>query len=74
MAFLVNKHSEQKKGKSRMVINYKRLNDNTEDDGYDIHTKEYLLIKIKNCNIFIKFDCKSGFWQVKTHCHALKPP
>ena len=40
IAFLVNKHSEQKRGKSRMVINYKRLNDNTEDDGYDILTKE----------------------------------
>ena len=37
--FLVNKHSEQKRGKSRMVINYKRLNDNIEDDGYDIPTK-----------------------------------
>ena len=51
-SFLVNKHSEQKRGKSRMVITYKRLNDNTEDDGYDIPTKEYLLGKIKNCNIF----------------------
>ena len=61
-AFLVNKHSEQKRGKSRMVINYKRLNDNTEDDGYDIPTKEYLLGKIKDCTIFSKFDCKSGFW------------
>ena len=38
-SFLVNKHSEQKRGKSRMVINYKRLNDNIEDGGYDIPTK-----------------------------------
>ena len=66
-AFLVNKHSEQKRGKGRMVINYKRLNDNTEDDGYDIPTKEYLLGKIKDCTIFSKFDCKSGFWQIKMH-------
>ena len=64
-AFLVNKQSEQKRGKSRMVINYKRLYDNTEDDVYDISTKEYSLGKIKNCNIFSKFDCKSRFWQVK---------
>ena len=49
-----------------MVINYERLNDNTEDDGYDIPTKKYLLGK-KNCTIFSKFDCKSGFWQVKIH-------
>ena len=41
--FLVNKHSEQKRGKSIMVINYKRLNDNIEDDGYDILTKARFL-------------------------------
>ena len=37
--FLVNKHNKQRRGKTRMVINYKRLNDNTEDDGYDIPIK-----------------------------------
>ena len=50
-----------------MVINYKRLNDNTKDDGYDIPTKEYLLGNIKNCNIFSKFDCKSGFCPIEMH-------
>ena len=50
-----------------MVINYKRLNDNTEDEGYDIPTKEYLLGKIKDYTIFKIFDCKSGFWQVEMH-------
>ena len=50
-----------------MVINYKRINDNIEDDGYDIPTKDYLLGKIKNYNIFSKFDYKSEFWQVKMH-------
>ena len=50
-----------------MVINYKRLNNNIDDDGYDIVIKEYLLGNIKNCNIFSKFDCKSRFWQVKMH-------
>ena len=45
-----------------MVINYKRLNNNTKDDGYDIPTKECLLGKIKDCAIFSKFDCKSRFW------------
>ena len=69
--FLVNKHSEQKREKSRMVINYKRLNDNTKDDGYDILTKEDLLGKIKNCNILCKFDYKSGFLQVKMHKNSI---
>ena len=35
-AFIVNKHSEQKKGKTGMVYNYKRLNDNTHIDEYTI--------------------------------------
>ena len=48
-----------------MVINY------TEDDGYDIPTKEYLLGKIKVCTTFSKFDCKSGFWQVKMHLDSI---
>ena len=70
-AFLVNKHSEQNRGKRRMVIDYKRLNDNTKDDGYDIPTKEYLLGKIKDCTIFSKFDCKLGFWKVKMHPNSI---
>ena len=56
--FLVNKHGEQKRGKSRMIINYKMLNDNSKYNGYDIPTKEYLLGKIRDCTIFSKFDCK----------------
>jgi hypothetical protein len=28
------------RGKSRMVINYKRLNDNTVDDAYNIPNKQ----------------------------------
>ena len=54
-----------------MVINYKRLNDNTEDDEDDIPTKEYLLEKIKDCMIFSKFDSKSRFWQVKMHPNSI---
>ena len=35
-AFMVRKHSEIKRGKARMVINYKELNKNTKFDGYYI--------------------------------------
>ena len=35
-AFIVRNHAEIAREKSRMVINYKRLNDNTVDDGYNI--------------------------------------
>lgn len=66
-AFIVNKHSELVRGKSRMVIDYRRLNDNTIDDAYNIPDKNELINNIQSHNIFSKFDLKSGFWQVKMH-------
>ena len=59
--FIVNKHSEQVRGKSRMVIDYRKLNNNTVDDAYDIPDKTELLNCIQESKIFSKFDCKSGF-------------
>ena len=47
-----------------MVFNYKRLNDNTEDDKYPLPNKEVLVSKIKNTFIYSKFHLKYGFWQV----------
>ena len=35
-AFIVNNHLDQVREKSRMVINYKRLNDDIRDDAYCI--------------------------------------
>ena len=46
--FMVRNHSEIKKGKTRMVINYKRLNDNTYDDQYKILDKDMLINCIKD--------------------------
>ena len=37
--FMVRNHAEEKRGKARMVINYKKLNDNTVFDGYYIPNK-----------------------------------
>ena len=42
-AFMVRKHSEIKKRKSRMVINYKEVNKNTKFDGYYVPNKEILI-------------------------------
>ena len=50
-----------------MVINYKRLNDNTQLDSYNIPNKKVLINKIQNSYWYSKFDYKSGFWQVKMH-------
>ncbi|GAB4853308.1 hypothetical protein Ancab_040598 [Ancistrocladus abbreviatus] len=64
-AFIVNKHSEQVRGKTRMVINYKRLNDNTKDDAYKLPGKDMLINRIQNARYFTKIDLKSGFWQIQ---------
>ena len=42
-AFMVRKHSEIQRRKTRMVINYKKVNKNTKFDGYYIPNKEILL-------------------------------
>ena len=56
--FMVIKHSEIKRGKSRMVINYKEVNKNTKFDGYYIPNKEILINLAKGKNYYSKFDCK----------------
>jgi len=71
-AFIVNKHSEQKRGKTRMVYNYKRLNDNTQLDGYTILSKDVLINRIQKAKWFSKFDLKSGFHQVKMDPESIK--
>lgn len=63
--FLVNNHSEQKRGKKRLVINYKALNDATVDDGYKLPSKDSILTAIKGKTHFTGLDCKSGFWQIR---------
>ena len=63
-AFYVNKHSEQIRGKKRLVINYKALNEALLPIRYPLPNKESLLAKLANANIFSKFDLKSGIWQI----------
>ena len=64
-AFMVRKHSEIKRRKSRMVINYKEVNKNTKFDGYYIPNKGILINLAKGRNYYNKFDCKSEFWLIK---------
>ena len=48
-----------------MVINYKKLNDNTVFDGYYIPKKIIIFNRIQRISWFSKIDCKSGYWQIK---------
>jgi hypothetical protein len=63
--FIVRNHSEIVRGKSRMVINYKRLNNNMVDDAYNIPNKQEWINRIQGSKYFSKFDLKAGFYQVK---------
>ncbi|MCO5562366.1 hypothetical protein L7F22_015992 [Adiantum nelumboides] len=75
--FYVNNHSEQKRGKKRLVINSKPINDWLEHKRFPLPLKDDLLRRIKDCQwiapqypqlakdllIFKALDrCKSFFW------------
>ena len=61
-AFVVNKHSEVKRGKPRLVVNYKPLNAVLQKVCYPLPDKSSLLQRITGCTIFSKFDLKSRFY------------
>jgi len=63
-AFYVNKHSKIKRGQPHMVIKYKPLNAVLKNMAYPLPNQAALLQKLKGCNIFSKFDLKSGFYQI----------
>ena len=56
---------KKKRGKTRMVITYKRSNDNTYADAYKIPNKDSLINSIQWCKYSSYLDCKSGFWQIR---------
>ena len=61
---MVNKHSEIKRGKPRLVVNFKPLNKILEPVHYPLPDKSSLLQRIVGCTIFSKFDLKSSFYQI----------
>jgi len=63
-AFVVNKHNEQKRGKPRLVVNYKPLNKVLQPIRYPLPDKNCLLQRIAGNAIFNKFDLKSGFYEI----------
>lgn len=63
-AFYVNKHAEVARGKLRLVVNYKPLNNFLDYDAYPLPKPSTIFAQISKSKIFSKFDLKSGFWQV----------
>ncbi|KAL0292399.1 UNVERIFIED_CONTAM: Enzymatic polyprotein [Sesamum radiatum] len=70
--FFVRNHGEIKRGKPRLVINYQGINKILEFDGYYIPSREHLIDCIKGAKVFSKFDCKSGFYQIKMENESKK--
>jgi len=66
-AFYVNKRSEQKRGKLRLVINYQPLNHFLQDDKFPFPNTMTLFSCLHNAKVFSKFDLKAGFWQLGIH-------
>ncbi|XP_060960793.1 uncharacterized protein LOC133031328 [Cannabis sativa] len=62
--FYVNNRLEQARGKQRLVINYKPLNEFLADDKFPIPNKNSLFASLSKAHIFSKFDLKAGFWQL----------
>jgi hypothetical protein len=66
-AFYVNNRAEQVRGKLRLVIDYKPLNEFLQDVKFPLPTRKSLLQHLSGAVIFSKFDLKSGFWQLGVH-------
>ncbi|UML14526.1 polymerase [Viola yellow mottle virus] len=64
-AFLVRNHSEIKRGKARMVINYAPLNAHLVKDAYRLPNMFGLIQKLRYSKWYTKLDCTSGYWQVR---------
>lgn len=43
------------------------MNDNTLGNSYKISNKDEFINCTQKASYFSKFDCKSGFWQIKLH-------
>ena len=59
--FYVNKRSEQRRGKQRLVINYPPVNHFLSNDKFPLPNKNTLFSNLSNAKIFSKFDLKTEF-------------
>ena len=66
-SFNGQKNVELERGTSRLVINYKPLNEALEWIRYPIPNKRDLIKRLSQVVVFSKFDMKSRFWQIQIH-------
>ena len=65
VVFYVNNAPEKEQGVPRLVINNKPQNKALQWIRYPIPNKRDLLNRLYAAKIFLKFDMKSGFWQIQ---------
>lgn len=63
-ALYVEKRSELKRGKKRLVIDYKPFNHFLQDDEFPIPNTVAQFARLKGSKIYSKFDLKARFWQL----------
>jgi len=61
----MNNKNEIKRGKRRMVINYKAMNEATVCDAHKLPRKDSILERVKGSQWFSSLDAKSGYWQLR---------
>ncbi|KAK0590074.1 hypothetical protein LWI29_022372 [Acer saccharum] len=66
-AFYVEKRSELKWGKKRLVVDYKPLNLFLRDDKFPVPRPNVLFAQLPGATVFSKFDLKGAFWQIGIH-------
>ena len=69
---MVVNEAEKQINRARIVINYKKPNQFTKTCNYFLPNKKVLINLIKNKKYFLKFDYKSGFWQIKIEAESIK--
>ncbi|MGR0227413.1 reverse transcriptase family protein, partial [Klebsiella pneumoniae] len=53
--------------KYRVVIDYRKLNENTVDEKYPIPRFEDILDRLSGATVFSTLDLKAGYHQIKMH-------
>ncbi|KAL7297542.1 hypothetical protein TKK_0009902 [Trichogramma kaykai] len=60
------------KRKYRMVIDYRKLNENTIDDRYPLPRMEDILENLGKCSYFSTLDLAQGFHQIPLHSNSIE--
>lgn len=63
-ALLVSKPDELDKGKTRLCVNYKEINNATIDMKYNFPKITNMIDKLRNKKYFTKLDIANGFWHI----------